>query len=76
MSGKPRPCAHCGATFRPEFPKGAARTCSPECSKEHRRQTRKVHLRTYYVRNIDALRAHYRRAQAERRARLKHEASA
>lgn len=26
-----RPCAHCGLIFLPEFPRGAARMCSPEC---------------------------------------------
>lgn len=44
---KHRPCVHCGVTFLPEFPKGAARTCSDECAAERRKATRRVADRKY-----------------------------
>jgi len=55
MAGKIRPCVHCGAMFRPEFPKGAARTCSDECAKARRRATANVAGRRYHAKNANAI---------------------
>lgn len=54
MSGKIRPCVHCGALFRPEFPRGAARTCSDECGKARRRATANDAGKRYHAKNADA----------------------
>lgn len=53
---KPRPCAHCGVIFLPEFPRGAARMCSPECVAARRRVTARAASARYYERNTDARR--------------------
>jgi len=44
---KQRPCVHCGVIFLPEFPQGAARTCSDDCAAERRKATRRVADRKY-----------------------------
>lgn len=65
MAGKIRPCVHCGSLFRPEFPKGAARTCSDECAKARRRATANAAGKTYYAKNAEGIAAKVReRAKA------------
>jgi hypothetical protein len=60
MAGKIRPCVHCGSLFRPEFPKGAARTCSDECAKARRRVTHNAAAKTYYAKNAEEITAKVR----------------
>lgn len=70
MAGKPRPCVHCGAIFRPEFPRGAARTCSPECAKERKRATVRAANRASFQRDPEKWRKksrEYGRANPEKR---------
>lgn len=71
MAGKIRPCVHCGTPFRPEFPKGAARTCSNECAKARRRVTANAAGKRYYAAHTEALRNtardHARAADPEER---------
>ena len=54
---KKRPCVQCGVIFLPEFPKGAARTCSDECSYARRRATANEAGKTYSKRHANAIRA-------------------
>lgn len=54
---KLRPCVQCGATFLPEFPGGARRTCSDECAKERRRANSNKNSKIYYRRNLKVRRA-------------------
>ncbi len=54
---KPRPCVQCGVIFLPEFPKGAARTCSDECSHARRKATANTASKVYYRRNLAECRA-------------------
>ncbi len=54
---KPRPCVQCGVIFLPEFPKGAARTCSDECSQARRKATANSAAKAYYRRNLQVSRA-------------------
>lgn len=53
----PRPCAHCGVIFLPEFPRGAARMCSPECVEARRAEQMRLRSKRYYERNTEARRA-------------------
>lgn len=69
---KPRPCVQCGVIFLPEFPKGAARTCSDECSHARRKATANMAAKAYYRRNVEVARAksreHGRRDPAKKKA--------
>lgn len=67
---KPRPCAHCGVIFLPEFPRGAARMCSPECVTARRHGQQLVRSKRYYERNKDERREHAREYAREHRDEL------
>lgn len=57
--------------FRPEFPRGAARTCSLECAKERKRATVRAANRAYFERNPEQMREKsrdYARANRAERA--------
>ena len=56
-----RHCVACGNTFEVDFHNRAAKACSPECSKEARRQ----YGQEYKRRNRDAINAGRQRAYAE-----------
>lgn len=67
---KPRPCAHCGVIFTPEFPRGAARMCSPECVTARRKVTGNAAAKRYYKRNMQARREKSRTYAREHRAQM------
>ncbi len=54
---KPRPCVQCGVIFLPEFPRGAARTCSDECSHARRKAVLKAADKTFRTKHAKAIRA-------------------
>ncbi len=64
---KPRPCAHCGVIFLPEFPRSAARMCSPECLKARRQVQQLASTKRYYERNKDERREHAKKYARENR---------
>jgi hypothetical protein len=53
---KPRPCVQCGVIFLPEFPRGAARTCSEQCSHARRKAVVNAASKRYGDRNRAAVR--------------------
>lgn len=60
-----RDCVECGDTFEVEPGKGLAKTCSPECSHEHRKKYQREFARNHLKANRDSINARRRSNYAE-----------
>lgn len=60
-----RDCVECGDTFEVEPGKGLAKTCSPECSREHRKKYQRAFALARYRENPEASKAKRRQDYAE-----------
>lgn len=60
-----RDCVECGDTFEVEPGKGLAKTCSPECSHEHRKKYQRAYALNRYRADPEASRAHRRNKYAK-----------